>query len=87
MVVCNQVKSIRKDGIAQKFIFKTKGPYKVQEKATPISYLLRSFHFCEGLGGPGRKVEESVAMMGNIPSTMVLHNNLDGADTRFSTIT
>ena len=36
MVVSKHVKSIRKDGLAQKLVFKTKGPYRFLEKATPI---------------------------------------------------
>ena len=35
VVVSKQVKSRRKDGIAQKLVFKTKGPYIFLEKATP----------------------------------------------------
>ena len=34
------VKSIRKYGISQKLLFKTKVPYRVLEKATPGSYWL-----------------------------------------------
>ena len=37
----------------------------------------------KGLGRPGRKVNESAVRMENIPSTMVLHKNIYGADTRF----
>ena len=42
--------------------------------------------FCEGLVKPVRKVKESAARMEKIPYTMVLHNHLDGADTRFATM-
>ena len=35
---------------------------------------------------PGRKVRESVARTENIPSKMVIHKHVDGADTRFSTM-
>ena len=42
--------------------------------------------FCEGLGRTGRKVKESAARMVDIPSTMVLHNHVDGADTRSFTM-
>ena len=75
-----------KDQISQKLVFKTKGPYRVLEKATPISYWIQSFPFCEGLGWPGRKVKELAGSMENIPSTMVLHKHVDGAVTRFATM-
>ena len=78
MVVRKQVKSSIKDGISQKLVFKTKGPYIVIDKAAPISYWLQRLLFCEGLGISGRKVKESAARMENIPSTMVLHNHVDG---------
>ena len=34
----------------------------------------------------GRKLKESAAKMENIPSTMVLHKHVYGAETRFSTM-
>ena len=37
-VVRKNVKSSRKDGVAYKLVFKTKGPYRFLEKATPSSY-------------------------------------------------
>ena len=58
LVVRKQVNSTIKDGKTQKLVFKTKGPYRVLEKATPSSYWLQSLPFCEGLGRPGRKVKE-----------------------------
>ena len=61
-------------------------PYTVLEKSTPRSYWWQRLHFCEGLGSPGRKGKEAEARMENIPSTMVLHKNVDEADTRFSTM-
>ena len=83
MVVRKQVKSSIKDGISQKLVFKTKGPYIVIDKAAPISYWLQRLLFCEGLGISGRKVKESPARMENIPSTMVLHKNFDGSGAIF----
>ena len=38
VVVSKQVKLRRKDGIAQKLVFKTKGPYIFLGKAKPSSY-------------------------------------------------
>ena len=52
-----QVKSTRKDGVAQKLSFKTKGPYRFLDNATPSSYWLQSLPFCEGIERPGRKVK------------------------------
>ena len=63
MVIRNQVKSIRKDGISQGLLFKTKLPYRFLEKATPISYWLQRLTFCECLGRAGRKVKESAPRM------------------------
>ena len=42
--------------------------------------------FFEELGIPRRKVKESAARMEKIPSNMVLHKHVDGADTIFSTM-
>ena len=35
---------------------------------------------------PGIKVKELTARMENIPSTMVIHKHIDGADNRFDTM-
>ena len=87
MVVRKQVKSIKKYGIAHKLVFKTKGTYMVLKKATPISYWLQILPIVEGLVRPGRKMKESSARMEKIPSSMMPHKHVDGADTRFSTMT
>ena len=84
MLVSKQVKSSIKYGTAQKLVFKTKGPYRVLKKAIPKAYWIQRLTFCESLGRPGRKVEESATRMEKIPSTMVLHKNVDEADTRFA---
>ena len=49
VVVRKKLKSRIKDGIANKLVFKTKGPYRVLEKDTSNSYWLQCLHFCEGL--------------------------------------
>ena len=46
LVVRKQVKSSRKDGVSQKLVFRTDGPYIVLEKATPSSYWLKCLPFC-----------------------------------------
>ena len=86
MVVSNQVKSSRKDGVSQKPVFKTNRPYRVLEKDTPRSYWLQSLPFCESLGRPENKLKESVTRMEKIPSAMVLHNHVDGSETIFYTM-
>ena len=86
MVVSKKVKSSIKYGISQKLVFKTKGTYRVLEKDALSSYWLQSLPFCEGLGMPGRKVKELAARMEKIPSTMVLHKHVYGADTIFATM-
>ena len=63
VVVKKQMNSTRNDGLSQKLVFKTKGPYRVLEKATPGSHFLRHLTFCEGLVRPGRKGKESVESM------------------------
>ena len=56
------------------------------EKGTPGSYWIQCLYVCEVLGRPGIKVKESEATIENIPSTMVLHKNVDGVDTIFVTM-
>ena len=63
VVVSKQVNSSIKYGIAQKLVFKTKGPYRVLDMATPISYWLQNLPFCEGIGSPGKKIKEPAARM------------------------
>ena len=86
MLVINQAGSIIKEGIDYKLVFKTKGPYIVMETATPRLYWIQHFPFCNGLWKPKRKLKEPEARVKNIPSAMVLHNHVDGVDTRFSTM-
>ena len=86
MLVRKQVQSSRKDGLSQNLLFETKGPYRVIEKNTLGSYWNKRFHFCKGLGRPGRKVNKWETRMEKIPYTMVIHKHMDGVDTRFSTM-
>ena len=57
MVVRKQDNTSRKYGIYQKLVFRTKGPYRVLEKATLSSYCLQHFPFCEGLERNGIKLK------------------------------
>ena len=86
MLVRKHLKSSRKDRIYHILVFKTKGPHRVIEKAKPSSYWLQCLKFFEGIGRTGIKVKESSARMEKIPSTMVLHKHVDGADIRVFTI-
>ena len=63
LVVRKKVKPSRKDGMYQKLVFKTKGPYIVLDKAALISYWLQRLNFCGGLGRLRIKVKESAARM------------------------
>ena len=72
--------------VYQKLTFKTKGSYRVPEKATYISNWFQCLNFCEGLGRPGIKVKEHTAWMEKIPSTMVLHKHVYGTETIFTTM-
>ena len=56
------------------------------DKATPGSYWLKYFPFCEGLGRPIIKVKESSYKMETITSTMVLHKHVYGSYIRFTTM-
>ena len=42
--------------------------------------------FCEGIRKPGGESEVISVQGGNIPSNMLLHKHVDGADTRLSTM-
>jgi hypothetical protein len=84
VIVRKQVKSNTSKGISAKLLFKTKGPYRVIKKITPGSYRLQKLPFLQGLGRPGRFRKENGARMEKLPSTLILHRKVDGADTRFS---
>ena len=86
VLVRKQVNSIRKYGISQTLVFKTKVAYRVLEKTTPKSYWLQCLPFCEGLGRHRRKVKELAARMDKIPPTMVIQKHVYGADTIFATM-
>ena len=78
LVVRKQVHSSRKDRVDHNLVLKTKGPYRVLEKSTQISFLLQCLPFCEVLVRTEIKVQESKASMEKIPSAMVLHKHVDG---------
>jgi hypothetical protein len=82
--VRKQVKSNTSKGISAKLLFKTRGPYRVIDRITPSSYRLQKLPFLRGLGLPGRFCKENGARMEKLPSTLILHRKVDGADTRFS---
>jgi hypothetical protein len=84
VIVRKQVKSNASKGISAKLLFKTRGPYRVIDKITPSSYRLQKLPFLRGLGKPGRVCKENGARMEKLPSTLILHRKVDGADTRFS---
>ena len=86
VVVCKQVKSRAEAGVVAKIMFKTKGPYQVVTWDGPGSYKLQQLPFCQGLGRPGWFIKESVARMEKLPSTLVVHKKVDGADTRLATM-
>ena len=81
-----QSKSSKKYRVAPKLVLRTKGPYRVLEKATPISYWIQSLPFCEGPGRPGRKLKGSATATKNIIFTMVIFKKLDRVDTGFTTM-
>ena len=86
MVVRNQAKSSRKDGVAHKLVLQKKIPYRFLYKAKSISCWLQHLPFREGPGRTGRKLKYPAARMEKIPSTIVLHMHADGSDTIFYTI-
>ena len=86
VVVRKQVNLIVKYGVSHKLSLKTKKPYRVVEKATPISYWVDNFPSCEGPGGARINFKELVSRMEKIPSKMVTHKHAYGTDTIFSTM-
>ena len=80
------MKSIRREGVAHKLILKSKGSYILPEKGTLGLQCLKSFPFCEGLKISREQMKESTSRIEKIPFTMVLHNHLVGAETRFYNI-
>jgi hypothetical protein len=84
VIVRKQVKSNTSKGISAKLLFKTRGPYRVIDMITPSSYRLQKLPFLRGLGRPGRLRKENQARMEKLPSSLILHRKVDGADTRFS---
>ena len=63
VVVHKQVKSIRKEGISKRLVFKAKVTYKILEKATTSLYWLQHLPFSGSLGRPRIKAKESEASM------------------------
>ena len=86
VVVRKQAKSIIKYGVDHILVFKTKDTYRVLEMAKPSSYWIQCLPFCEVIGRTRIKVKIPAASMENIPSTMVIHKNVDRVDNRFSTM-
>jgi hypothetical protein len=84
VIVRKQVLSNASKGISAKLLFKTKGPYRVIDKASPNSYHLQKLPFLKGLGRKGRIIKQKVSRMTLLPSTLILHKKADGIDTRFA---
>jgi hypothetical protein len=84
VIVRKQVKSEKAKGVSAKLLFKTKGPYRVIDKASPNSYRIQKLPFLKGLGRKGRIVKQKASRMTCLPSTLILHKKIDGADTRFA---
>jgi hypothetical protein len=84
VIVRKQVKSEKAKGVSAKLLFKTKGPYRVIDKASPNSYRIQKLPFLKGLGRKGRIVKQKASRMTRLPSTLILHKKIDGADTRFA---
>jgi hypothetical protein len=84
VIVRKQVKSNTSKGISAKLLFKTRGPYRFIDRISPSSYRLQKLPFLQGMGRPGRFCKENGARRENLPSTLILHRKVDGADTRFS---
>jgi hypothetical protein len=58
VIVQKQVLSNASKGISAKLLFKTKGPYRVIDKASPNSYHLQKLPFLKGLGRKGRIIKQ-----------------------------
>jgi hypothetical protein len=84
VIIRKRVKSNTSKGISAKLLFKTRGLYRVIDRITPSSYRLQKLPFLQGLGRPGRLCKENGARMEKVPSTLIIHRKVDGADTRLS---
>ena len=58
LAVSKYMKSIIKDGVDPKLVFKTRGTYRVLYKATPNSYWIQRFPSGESLCWTRKKVKE-----------------------------
>ncbi|CAJ1964161.1 unnamed protein product [Cylindrotheca closterium] len=86
VMVWKQVQSNASAGIPAKLVLRTKGPYRVIEKASDDSYRLQKI---PGTSTMLRKrgstpIKESAFRMHKIPSTIILHKRVDTPDTRLA---
>jgi hypothetical protein len=87
VIVRKQTATTDADGVSNKLVFKTKGPYRVIEQATNDgSYWIHKVPFVLGAGRIGKRRKEMASRMEAIPDTLILHQQADGIDTRLAAI-
>ena len=85
VIVRKQVKTNADAGEPAKLMIRARGPYRVLEEIRPGTYKIQKLPFAQGLGRRGKPYKESSARMEKLPSTITLHKNADGLDTRLAT--
>jgi hypothetical protein len=79
-----KVKSDAKVGPA-KMRIRARGPYRVLEQLSDNTYRIQKVPFDVAAGGrPHKPYKETAARMQKLPSTVVIHKNTDGVDTRWA---
>ena len=85
VIVKKQVQT--REGVPAKLTMKARGPYRVLERIGDTgSYYIQRIPFMQNLGRRGKRIKESAARMEKLPSTMVIHHQVDGPDSRFATL-
>ena len=87
-MVRKQVQSNASEGMPAKLRLRTKGPYRVIEKASEDSYLLQKIPGTSTmLKTKGSKpIKEAAFRIHKVPSTIVLHKRVDTPDTRLASM-
>ena len=85
VIVRKQVKTTRGGNEPAKLMIRARGPYRALEEVHPGTYKIQKLPFEEGRGRRGKAYKESAARMEKLPSTLALHKNADGLDTKLAT--
>ena len=86
VIIRKQVNSDSQRGIPAKQTMKWKGIYKVIEPAGDKSYRVQRIPTLQGMNSPGRIQKYAASVMEKIPSSLVVHKNLDTTDNRLASL-